>query len=86
MVQQTFKEYISNGLQFYFKPHQDSSGKLFYTIDGYQNKIKSFKIVQKEADEKGNKWQIAHDAIVPLEIKNLEQDFINAITSDREVK
>jgi hypothetical protein len=83
MKKDAFKETISNGLQFYFKPKYDAKENLYYVIDGYQNKIKDFTVVQKEKDEKGNSWEISSTSHVPTEIRDLELDFVNAIIAER---
>jgi hypothetical protein len=82
MKKDTFKETMSNGMQFYFKPKYDAKEQLYYIIDGYQNKIKGFTVVQKQKDDKGNAWEIA-GANVPAEIRTLELDFVNAIVAER---
>ena len=83
MKKDAFKETISNGQQFYFKPKYDAKENLYYIINGYQNKVKDFTMTQKEKDEKGNVWEIAPTANVPTEIRGLELDFVNAIVAER---
>lgn len=83
---ETFKDRISNGLQFYFRPKHNAQGQLYYQVDGYQNKVK-LKLVSTTAEDKVGElenadWKISQDSIVSKEIKDLELDFNDAVSTE----
>jgi len=84
MAMEAFKDTISNGLQFYFKPKNDGQGELFYIVENYRGKIKPFKLVQRKgADVDKGKWQISADAVMPDDVRGLEADFGTAVETER---
>lgn len=69
-------------MEFYFRPRYDSDNELYYQIDGYKNKTKSFRMILRKDGADGfekRTWQISSDANISDELWEMEIDFNDLI-------